>query len=106
MTVMTITPIELKKMMDDKADFVLLDVREQDEYDFCNLGGMLIPLGTLADKLSALDKTKHYVVHCRSGGRSHRAVEMMTAAGFHSAVNLTGGILGWAKDVDANMPVY
>ncbi|NNM60396.1 MAG: rhodanese-like domain-containing protein [Legionellales bacterium] len=106
MNVEIVTPQELKKLRDEKADFVLLDVREPDEFAICNLGGALIPLGTLPQKLNELDKNKHYVVHCKLGGRSQRAAEMMAAAGFTHVANLQGGIMGWINEIDKTMPKY
>ncbi len=106
MTVEIVTPLELKKMRDEKVDFILIDVREPDEFAICNLDGKLIPLGTLPEKLNELDKNKHYVVHCKLGGRSQRAAEMMSAAGFKHVANLSGGIIGWAKEIDKTMAQY
>ena len=101
-----ITPKELQKLRQENTPFVLLDVREPDEYAICNLGGILIPLGELPAKLHELDKSQDYVVHCRSGGRSQKAVELMLAAGFSSVKNLVGGISAWGRDIDPNMPMY
>lgn len=106
MTVNTVTVQQLKQMLDEKQDFVLIDVREPDEYSICHLNGLLIPLGSLAEHLATLDKTKSYVLHCRSGGRSHRAAELMLAAGFNEVANLVGGISAWAREIDPAMPMY
>ena len=57
---------------------------------------MLIPLGTLPDRLSEIPKDRPVVVHCRSGARSARAVAMLRAEGY-DAHNLVGGILAWAE---------
>ena len=97
---------ELKKLRDEKKNFVLLDVREPHEYQICNLGGKLIPLGTLNGHLGELDKEAQIVVHCRSGGRSAKAVNAMRAAGFKNVWNVQGGILAWADQVDPSVPKY
>ena len=97
---------DLKKLRDDKSDFVLVDVREPHEYQICNLGGKLIPLGTLNGHLGELNKDAHIVVHCRSGGRSAKAVNAMRAAGFKNAWNVQGGILAWSDQVDPSVPKY
>lgn len=52
-------------MKSEGEDFVLVDVREQDEYDTCNLGGQLIPLSSLAEGMKQLDRYMHIVVHCK-----------------------------------------
>lgn len=101
-----ITVHDLKKKLDRKDDFVLIDVREKHEYDICFLPqAKLIPLGTVPARLSEFDPTKAYIVHCKMGGRSAQAVEIMRKAGLN-ATNVTGGITAWAKEVDRSMPVY
>ena len=67
----TITAIELKTKLDRKDKFILVDVREQYEYDICNISGSkLIPLGELPARLSELDSADEIVLHCKVGGRS------------------------------------
>ena len=97
---------ELKKKMDAKEAFLLLDVREQDEYDTAKIpGSKLVPLGTLPNRLSELDKKLPIVVHCHSGGRSARATAFLNQQGF-SAVNLAGGITAWSERIDPSVPTY
>jgi len=97
---------ELKKLRDEQAGFVLLDVREPREYQICHLDGRLIPLGQLPSRLSELDPSAHIVVHCRSGGRSANAVKMMRGAGFEDVWNLNGGILAWIERIDPSLTPY
>ncbi len=97
---------ELKQKLDAKEDIFVLDVREPHEYQICNLGAPLIPLGQLPARLSELDPDKHIVVHCRSGKRSADAVEFLRRAGFERVQNLRGGILAWADKIDPKMPKY
>ena len=97
---------ELKKKLDAKEDVFILDVREPHEYQICNLNGHLIPLNDLPKRVSELDPAKDMVVHCRSGGRSARAVEFLQKAGYTKAKNLAGGILAWADRVDPKVPKY
>ncbi len=75
----------------------LIDVREQHEYDEFNLGGDLIPLGTLPGKLEDLEdlKNEEVIVHCRSGARSGTAKMFLTQSGFTNVRNLLGGVLDW-----------
>ena len=101
------TPEELKQKMDagDK-DLFVLDVREPNEYQICNLGGHLIPLNDLPKRVDELDKSKEIVVHCKMGGRSAKAVDYLKQQGFTNVHNLVGGINAWAERVDPKMPKY
>jgi adenylyltransferase/sulfurtransferase len=101
-----ITVEELKQRLDAKDDLFILDVREPHEYKICNLNGYLIPLNDLPKRVNELDPSKDMVVHCRSGGRSAKAVEFLRQAGFTKAKNLTGGILAWADRIDPKVPKY
>ena len=101
------TPEELKQKMDagDKNLFVL-DVREPNEYQICNLGGHLIPLNDLPKRVGELDSSKEIVVHCKMGGRSAKAVDYLKQQGFTNVHNLVGGINAWADRIDPKMPKY
>jgi adenylyltransferase/sulfurtransferase len=101
-----ITPRELKARLDRGDDLYVLDVREPHEYQICNIGGHLIPLGDLPKRVSELDSSKEIVAHCRSGKRSAEAAEFLRKAGFRKLLNLKGGILAWADEVDPSMPKY
>jgi sulfur-carrier protein adenylyltransferase/sulfurtransferase len=101
-----ITVEELKQQLDAKQDVFVLDVREPHEYKICNIEGHLIPLGDLPKRVRELDPGKDMVVHCRSGGRSAKAVQLLQQAGFTKAKNLKGGILAWADRIDPKMPKY
>lgn len=96
----------LQAMREAKADFLLLDVRNQDEYDYCNLGGKLIPLAELATRIHELDPQQAIVIHCHAGGRSRRATEFLLQQGFTQVHNLKGGISAWAREIDPKMPTY
>lgn len=101
-----VTVQELKKMMDDKVDFQLIDVREPYEYDDANLGGDLIPLGNIRNAQAQISKDKPVVVHCRSGARSAAAIkELEVRFGYTNLANLKGGILAWAKEIDPGKQV-
>jgi adenylyltransferase/sulfurtransferase len=103
----TITAIELKKKIDRKDKFVLVDVREPYEYDICNISGSkLIPLGELPARLSELDSADDIVLHCKVGGRSAKALKILQDAGFRKLNNLQGGILAWSEKIDPSIPKY
>jgi len=81
-------------------------VREPHEYQICNLGGYLIPLGDLPKRVNELDSSREIVVHCKMGGRSAKAVEFLQQAGFKKVHNLAGGITAWSERVDPKVPKY
>ena len=101
-----ITARELKARQDRGDDLFILDVREPHEYQICNLNGKLIPLGELPRRVSELDSSREMVVHCRSGKRSADAIQFLQTAGFKKLLNLKGGVLAWADEVDPSMPKY
>src|SRR5271168_3737842 len=97
---------DLKRRLDAKEDVFVLDVREPHEYQICNIGGHLIPLGDLAKRVGELTDQKDIVAHCRSGKRSAEAAEFLRKAGFKKLWNLKGGILAWSDEVDPTVPKY
>jgi len=99
-------PEELKRRLDAGEDIFVLDVREPHEYQICNIGGHLIPLSELPNRLQELDSSREIVVHCKMGGRSAKAVELLHQSGFKRATSLTGGILAWATRIDPSLPKY
>lgn len=102
-----ITVQELKKLMDEKADFQLIDVREPYEADICEIGGELIPQGDIPSNVDKISKDKQVIIHCRSGARSGNMVKWLEANhGFTNLYNLKGGILAWAREIDPEMPTY
>jgi len=101
-----ITPRDLKTRLDRGDDLFILDVREPHEFQICNLGGHLIPLGDLSRRVNELDSSREIVAHCRSGKRSAEAIEFLRGAGFRKIWNLKGGILAWSDEVDPSIPKY
>ncbi|PRY01990.1 adenylyltransferase/sulfurtransferase MoeZ [Allonocardiopsis opalescens] len=105
----TITPLELKEKIDRGDDFVLVDVREPNEYEIVRIpGSVLIPKGEFlnGEALSKLPQDRQVVLHCKSGGRSAEALAVLKGAGFADAVHVGGGVLGWIKQVDPSLPAY
>lgn len=98
---------ELQKLIENKADFQLVDVREIYEYEIANIGGDLIPIGSVVEKMEAISKDKQVVVICRSGVRSANVVDYLTkVVGTKNFYNLKGGILAWADHIDPTMTKY
>jgi len=96
---MDINVDELKKKLDNKEEFIFIDVREPHEYEEFNLGAKLCPLGDINKIVSEYDdrKDQEIVVHCRSGARSGMAKKFLTEAGFQNVRNLEGGVLAWQE---------
>ncbi|MEO0013916.1 MAG: molybdopterin biosynthesis protein MoeB [Cyanobacteriota bacterium] len=103
---------DLKQLMDSgKNDFVLLDVRNPNEYEIAKIeGSVLIPLSELEDG-SAVEKVKELVnghrliAHCKLGGRSAKALNILRAAGIEGT-NVKGGIIAWSQEIDSSIPQY
>lgn len=99
-------PTDLKRRLDAGEEVLVLDVREPHEYAIAHIGGHLIPLGALRDRMEELDPNQRIVVHCKAGMRSQRAAEFLARAGFKKLHNLVGGILGWSDAVDPTVQKY
>ncbi len=97
---------ELKRRMDAGDNLFVLDVREPYEFAIAQIGGHLIPLGDLPQRVQELDAKREIVVHCKAGGRSQRAAEFLAEKGFKNIHNLAGGITAWSDYVDASVPKY
>lgn len=101
-----ITVQDLKKMIDNKEDFQLIDVRETFEYEMSNLNGLNIPLAGLLLEADQISKDKPVIMQCRSGARSAAAVNQLEQLGYTNLHNLKGGILAWKAEFEPDMPVY
>jgi len=108
MEVKSISVQQLKTMQDEKADFALIDVREQHEYDFVQMGGELIPVSLVPVSLDKFDRdNEKVIVHCRSGARSANVIaQLQQLRGYDNLYNLEGGILAWAREIDTSLPTY
>ncbi|CAG0944182.1 thiosulfate sulfurtransferase [Anaerolineae bacterium] len=90
-----ITAKELKAMLDSKEKVVLIDVRTPEEHREAHIpGSILMPLDTL-QSVTSLPEGGKRVIYCRSGKRSLKAVEILSAKGFKDLANLEGGINAW-----------
>ena len=102
-----ITATELAKEMQQKADLLLVDVREPLERDICHIeGSILVPLGALPARLDEIDGHGETVTYCHGGVRSMQALEILRAAGFANVRSLRGGIDAWSTQVDPTVPRY
>ena len=95
-----ITVQELKEKLDKQDNFILIDVREPHEYEEYNIGGELIPLGSVPEAVPAMledHKDEEVIVYCRSGSRSAAAQHMLQQGGMTKVRNLEGGVLAWIE---------
>jgi rhodanese-related sulfurtransferase len=98
---------ELKRMLDAKEDFQLVDVRETYETEISTLGGLHIPMADVIANADKIAKDKKVIIHCRSGKRSAAIVQALEAqGGYTNLYNLAGGILAWADQIDTSMAKY
>ena len=97
---------ELKRRIDAGEDVYILDVREPYEYKIAQIGGKLIPQNDVPNRLSEIDRNREIIVHCRSGVRSQKIAEYLKQQGYPRVVNLAGGILAWADEIDPKMQKY
>jgi|ERR1035437_90560 adenylyltransferase/sulfurtransferase len=103
-----ITASELKERLDAGANIQLIDVRQPDEHAFARIeGAKLIPLPDIIRRMDEIDPTRETVIHCKMGGRSARAIQVLKQAGFKGELkNLAGGITAWSNEVDPRVPKY
>ena len=104
-----LTTPELAVWLDDteRANPVLLDVREPWEVKICHINPVLeIPINTIADHLSQLNSQQPIVCICHHGVRSMRVAFFLEKHGFTQVSNLTGGVHAWAHQVDTTMQTY
>ena len=102
-----ITAPELKERLAHGHQLQLLDVREPSEFEICNLGGELIPLGELPKQVGRVRRDVPVVVICHHGFRSAQAINFLSQRfGYENLLNLKGGIHAWATLVDPEMAIY
>ena len=102
-----ISPKELKRRLQIGEEIFILDVRNPEEAEISRIeGSTLIPLGELPERVAELSTADRIVVHCRSGARSAKAVELLRTVGFRKVQNLVGGINAWAETVDTSLARY
>ena len=92
--------------MDAGDDVQVIDIRETNEYAYCNIGVENIPMGQLMSNLDRVSKDKDVVLHCKTGGRSGSMVQALMARGYDNVINLRGGIHAWSDEVDSTIPKY
>ena len=102
-----ISPTQLAQALEAGEKPLLLDVREQWEFNHCRIeGSQLMPMQTVPLRLEELDPDKRIVCICHHGARSMQVGLFLESRGYSNVVNLNGGVAGWARSVDPTMPTY
>lgn len=102
-----ITPRELKAKIDGNENFQLIDIREPYEFEIANINGELIPMGEIMSNIERISREKTVVIYCRSGKRSASVIDALEREfGFTNLLNLKGGILSYADEVDNSLTKY
>ena len=107
-----LSPAELAQWLSDagheqRKSPLLLDVREPWEFDTCRIpGSQLMAMASVPARQEELDPEKAVVCICHHGARSMQVAAFLERAGFSKVYNLTGGVHGWAMQVDPSMPTY
>ena len=99
----------LKERADGGRDFVLVDVREPNEYEINKIpGSILIPKGEFlnGNAIEKLPQDKQIVLHCKAGPRSAEVLAVLKGAGFADAVHVGGGVVAWVNQIDPSQPSY
>jgi len=99
---------DMKSAMEESSSGVaFLDVREYDEVEIARIDGVpLIPLGELPQRFTELDPNQTIYIHCKMGGRSLKAVELLKNQGFKYCKSVAGGINAWSDEIDSSVPRY
>ncbi len=102
-----VTAVELKTMLDEGADVCLIDVRETWEKEIADIGGQLIPFGSVENNLKNIPQDRKTILYCRTGRRSSEAINLIAKKrNTENLYNLKGGIYAWADDVDNTLQKY
>jgi sulfur-carrier protein adenylyltransferase/sulfurtransferase len=104
------TVVDLKRAIDSGTAPYIVDVREPQEFQICRIpGSVLVPLGQVGSRVEEITATagdRPIVVHCKMGGRSAKAVQLLRDRGVERVQNLKGGILAWIDQIDPKQPKY
>jgi rhodanese-related sulfurtransferase len=108
-TPLEVTVQQVQQLRDAGARFLLIDCREEDEYQIARIdGATLLPMSQLAGRIDELapHRQEQIVVHCHHGGRSLRVARWLRGQGFSHAQSMAGGIDQWSSEIDPAVPRY
>ena len=98
-----------QKEKEGAEPFLLVDCREEEEFDYCRIeGASLLPLSKFAElaPLALHDREKPVVVYCHHGIRSAQAASFLRGRGYHQSFSLAGGIDVWSQEIDSSVARY
>ncbi|PCH62788.1 MAG: sulfurtransferase [Gammaproteobacteria bacterium] len=102
-----ITPQELKELLEKDLPPIVIDVRQDWEYEKCHIeGSLLISMDQISDHIGEFDPEEGIVVVCHHGMRSAQVAQYLIQSGFTNIINLAGGLDAWAKELDPEMEQY
>lgn len=104
-----ITVQEVRSLLDGKADFLLLDCREREEWDLVRIeGAQWLPMSEIQARLDELEehKERRIVIHCHHGMRSLQVSTWLEGQGYRQCQSMSGGIDAWSVTVDPELPRY
>ena len=103
----SISPMELKAMMDSGNEFQLIDIRDDYEYNICCIGGEKINMYSIFDNIDKISRNNKVIIYCRTGVRSGNIAKFLEESfSFDNVYNLDGGIMRWRDDVDSSLVSY
>ena len=96
---------ELESMLNNNKDFILLDVRTDNEVLISKISkkSYHVPMNDIPSRINELDSNKEIIVYCKSGKRSARVYEYLNNNKFSNIYNLKGGILAWSNEIDPSI---
>ena len=97
----------LNQKLSSKENFILLDVRTNQEVMISKIEGSIhIPMNEVPQRINELDNGKEIIVQCKSGKRSAKVCEFLLNSNFSNVKNLKGGIIAWSNEIDPSITVY
>ena len=105
-TLKVMSPLEVNKLMKEGAKIQVIDVREPFEYELINIGGLNLPLSSVAENVNLIKKEIPVVFLCKSGQRSTQAIRLLQPLGFTNLINMKGGLMAWRDEVDGRIKLY
>ena len=106
--VQQISVFDLKEKLDSKQNFILVDCREDDEFNYCRIdGAVLIPISRFEEEVSHhLGQDDEIVIYCHHGMRSMQACLFLESLGYQNTKNVSGGIEAWSLHIDSKVLRY
>jgi rhodanese-related sulfurtransferase len=102
-----ISPLELKKKIDQGENWLIVDIREPYELEISAIDCLKIPMAEIESNISKLPKNGLIAILCKSGNRSKSIVNLLECEhGYENVYSVEGGINGWAKEIDDSLEVY